>query len=92
MPANSQKNNKTSRLGTKSKKDKVEIIQALVAKLIDENGDVGGAAGLDENLFAVLDEDELQILEELLDKVEFYVEVGGPILIIIIPMFICWIR
>lgn len=63
--------------------------------MIDENGELGGAAGLDENLlplYAVLDEDELQILEELLDKVEFYVEVGGPILIIIIPMFICWIR
>lgn len=77
-------------MGAKSRRDKVEIIQALVAKLIDENGDVGGA--VDENLFAVLDEDELQILEELLDKVEFYVEVGGPILVIIIPMFICWIR
>ena len=32
------------------------------------------------------------MLEELLDTVEFYIEVGGPLLVIILPLLIWWVR
>jgi len=44
------------------------------------------------DVFDGLEEDELELLEEILDKLEFYIEIGGPFLIIFIPMVLWWIR
>ena len=80
----------------------MDIIQSLISKLIDEadhisNGEDENTSRLEDSFqsgdfFSQLDQDELQILEDILDQLEFYVEYVGPLLLILIPCFICWIR
>ena len=68
----------------------MEIFQSLINKLMEENE--YGIQQIDSDFFNRLEEDEVEVLEELLEQVEFYVDVGGPLLIFLIPVLICWIR
>jgi len=39
-----------------------------------------------------LEEDEIELLEELIDKFELYIEFGLPIFVILVPLFVFWLR
>ena len=75
---------------TGKKKDKLSTLESLLKKLLDEG--LFEYSNSDDNLFSMLDDDEIEVLEELLDKVELYVEYGGPILIILVPIIIWWCK
>ena len=65
----------------------MEIMRSLVVKLMDESNDYLG-----EDLFSSLDQEEFDMLEELINSVEFYIDIAGPLLVILIPLSIWWIR
>ena len=46
----------------------------------------------DTDFFNRLDEDEILVLEELLDSVDFYIEIGYPFIFLCIPLVICCIK
>ena len=60
----------------------------MITKLLNEDN------GNFENDDAInnLDDDEIQLLEDILEKAEMYIELGGPILLIIVPMVMLWLR
>ena len=73
------------------KRDKIDIIQSLVAKLLDEN-DAGGQGFSDESFFVNLEDDELEIIKEIIDDLSWWMELAGPMLVICVPILIWFIR
>jgi len=60
----------------------------LIKKIVEEN-DYGT---FDSDFFNRLEEEEIQVLEETLENLEFYIDIGGPILIFLIPLMLCWCK
>jgi hypothetical protein len=47
---------------------------------------------VDDDFFSRLDDDEVEVLAELIDNFGWYIEYGGPLLVIIVPLIIWAIR
>mmetsp|Transcript_41872 Transcript_41872/g.64090 ORF Transcript_41872/g.64090 Transcript_41872/m.64090 type:complete len:144 (+) Transcript_41872:2644-3075(+) len=69
------------------KRDRMEIAKSLINKLLDEIDN-----GSDEYMFSTLDDEEQELLLELAERVEFYFDIGGPLIVILIPACIWWFR
>lgn len=70
----------------------MDVINTLVNKLLDETDESFSQGLMDDNFFNRLDQDEIDVLEEILESVEFYIDLGGPLLILALPIAICFIR
>lgn len=68
----------------------MDVINSLINKLLDDNDERQGLMG--DNFLDRLDQDEIDMLEEVLESIEFYMDLGGPLLILAIPIAICVIR
>jgi hypothetical protein len=63
----------------------------LIFKLLDDDGWGFDAQG-DYSFVSRLDADEQAVLDELLDKVFFIVELCGPLLLFLIPLTVYLVR
>ena len=57
-------------------------------KLLDESD----SGFVDDDFFNRLDDDEVEVLSEIIESVGWYIEYGGPLLVIIVPLIIWFIR
>ena len=71
-----------------AKREKLEVVQSLLQKLLDESE----SGFVDDDFFSRLDDDEVEVLAELIDNFGWYIEYGGPLLVIIVPLIIWAIR
>jgi len=67
----------------------MEILKSLVSKMLDETQ---GASSFDTDIISRLADDEIIALEEIIDSIDYLIDVASTYVMVGVPLFLFFIH